>query len=75
MYYDLLARFSAAVEFFSPRLLRVEVVIAAVVLLIIGLGFSWLLADVAVFALFVLLVLWMADRWTRRKERDGAGLA
>jgi prepilin signal peptidase PulO-like enzyme (type II secretory pathway) len=67
MYYDLLARFSAAVEVFSPRLLRVEVVIAAVVLLIVGVVFLWFLAAVAAFALFVLLVLWMADRWTRQK--------
>ncbi len=72
MYYGLLSRFSATVEFLAPRLLRREVVIAAVVVLIIGLAFS-LLADVAVFALFVLLFLWMADRWIRRAERDRAG--
>lgn len=67
MYYGLLARFSAAVDSLSPRLLRVEVVVGAVALLIVGVAFSGLLADAAVFALFVLLVLWMADRWTRQK--------
>lgn len=67
MYYDLLSRFSAMVELLAPRLLRVEVVVAVVVLLIMGAVFSWLLAGVAVFALFVLFVLWMADRWTRQK--------
>jgi membrane protein YdbS with pleckstrin-like domain len=67
MYYDLLSRFSAMVEFLAPRLLRVEVVIAIVVLLIMGAVFSWLFAGVAVFALFVLVVLWMADRLSRKK--------
>lgn len=77
MYYDLLARFSAAIEFLAPRLLRIEVAVAVVVLLIIGVAFSWLLAGVAVllagvaiFALFVLFVLWMADRWTRQKAPE-----
>ena len=67
MYYDLLARFSGAVEFLAPRLLRVQVAIAVVALLLIGAAFSWLLAGVAVLALFVLFMLWMADRWTRQK--------
>jgi ABC-type transport system involved in cytochrome bd biosynthesis fused ATPase/permease subunit len=80
MYYDLLARFSTAVEALAPRLLRVEVVIPLVVLLIIGLGLSWLsvgtlvLAAVAALALYGLFVLWMADRHARRRERDGAGV-
>jgi Flp pilus assembly protein TadB len=73
MYYDLLARFSAAVEVLALRLLRVDLAIAVVVLLIVGLAFSWLLADVAVLALFVLFVLWMASRWARRKEREAPG--
>lgn len=67
MYYDLLARFSAMVEYLAPRLLRVQVAIAAAALLIIGGAFSWLLAAVAILALFLFVLLWMADRWTRRK--------
>jgi hypothetical protein len=73
MYYDLLARFSTAIEVLAPRLLRGAVVLPLVVSLIVGLALSslsvagLLLAAVAALALYGIFVVWTADRHARRR--------
>ena len=77
MYYDLLARFSAAVEVLSDRLLRRRVVIPTVtffVLAVLLVGVLPWISAIGTVAVFLLFSLWLARNYVRRTNGPGTGL-